>query len=67
MRPTKVITVLRKIGYTKDHQTGAHVIMYKEGHVPITVPKHTRDMKRGTLANIVRSTGLSIEEFLNLR
>ncbi len=67
MRPSDVITLLRKIGYVVDHQTGAHVIMYKEGHVPITVPKHNRDMKRGTLANIIRSTGLSNEEFLNLR
>lgn len=67
MRPSEAIAVLRKIGYVEDHQTGSHVIMYKEGHVPISVPWHNRYMKRGTLANIIRSTGLSIGEFLKLR
>lgn len=67
MRPSDVIAVLRKIGYVADHQTGSHVIMYKDSHLPISVPWHNRDMKRGTLANIIRSAGLSIDEFLKLR
>ena len=66
MRPRDVIAVLRKAGYGVDHQTGSHVVMYKAGGLPVTVPWHNRDLKKGTLRQIVRSAGLSVEEFLDL-
>ena len=67
MRPSEVIAILQKVGYSVDHQTGSHVVLYKEGRLPITVSQHNRDLKKGTLHQIVRSSGLSIEEFLKLR
>lgn len=67
LRPDEVIAVLRKIGYSMDRQTGSHLILYKEGCLPITVPRHNRDLKRGTLLQIVRGAGLSVDEFLKLR
>lgn len=30
----------------------------------VTVPMHTRDLKRGTLRSIVREAGLSVAEFV---
>jgi predicted RNase H-like HicB family nuclease/predicted RNA binding protein YcfA (HicA-like mRNA interferase family) len=63
---TMAISTFRKVGYTVDHQTGSHVILYRQGHVPITVPKHNHDLKKGTLYQITRSAGLSVEEFLKL-
>ncbi|MDO8684292.1 MAG: type II toxin-antitoxin system HicA family toxin [Armatimonadota bacterium] len=66
MRPKQVIILLEKAGYSIDHQTGSHVIMYKPGHLPVTVPRHNRDLKKGTLHQILRNAGLSVDEFLNL-
>lgn len=67
MRPDDVIAVLLKAGFSVDHQTGSHVILYKKGRLPVTVPRHNRDLKKGTLHHIIRSAGLSIDEFLKLR
>lgn len=66
VRPTAVVSALKEIGYVVDHQTGAHVIIYKMGHLPITVPKHNRDMKKGTLLQILRNPGPSTSEFIAL-
>ena len=66
LKAIEVIAALRKLGYDVDHQTGSHVILYKKGRLPISVPRHTGDLRRGTLFHIIRSAGLSIEEFLNL-
>ena len=57
VRPRVVVSALKKIGYVVDHQ---------KGHLPITVPKHNRDMKKGTLAQILRNDGVSTDEFLEL-
>ena len=64
--PDRVIAALLKAGYEEDHQTGSHVILYKDGRLPITVPKHNRDLKKGTLRNIIRTAGLSVNEFVRL-
>ncbi len=66
VRPARVIAALEKAGYAVDHQTGSHVILYKEGRLPVTVPRHNRDLKRGTLHDILRGAGLSVDEFLRL-
>jgi len=67
VRPNEVVAILRKVGYEIDHVTGSHVILYKKGSLPVTVPKHNRDLKKGTLHHILRTAGLSAEEFLRLR
>ncbi|HEY3415664.1 MAG TPA: type II toxin-antitoxin system HicA family toxin [Armatimonadota bacterium] len=66
VRPERAIGVLLKMGYIIDHQTGSHVILYKEAHIPITVPRHNRELKRGTLHHILQSAGLSVDEFIRL-
>ena len=65
MRPRQVIALLERTGYSVDHQTGSHIVMYKPGRLPVTVPSHNRDLKKGTLHQILRSAGLSVDEFLN--
>lgn len=66
VRSRDVIAALKKAGYMVDHQTGSHAIMYKRGCVPITVPSHNRDLKKGTLHQIIRNSGLTAEGFLKL-
>lgn len=43
------------------------MILYKEGHpVPVTLPWHNKDLKRGTLRQIIRDAGLDVKTFLEL-
>jgi predicted RNA binding protein YcfA (HicA-like mRNA interferase family) len=59
--------ILKKIGYSIDHQTGSHIILRNENppHRRLTVPDHT-EIAKGTLRAIIRQAGLSIEEFKKL-
>ena len=66
-RAREVIAALRQAGFTVDHQTGSHAILYKSGHPnPITVPMHSGDLKSGTLRRIVKDAGLTIDGFRDL-
>jgi predicted RNA binding protein YcfA (HicA-like mRNA interferase family) len=66
-RAREVLAALRQAGFSVDHQTGSHVILYKAGHPnPITVPMHSGDLKPGTLRRIVKDAGLTIEDFREL-
>ena len=67
LRPQQVLRVLHHAGFAIHHQTGSHVILYKEGNPrPVTVLRHNRNMKRGIVAGIIADAGLSREEFLEL-
>ena len=50
-----------------DHQTGSHLILRKEQspYRRITIPNH-KEIAKGTLRFIMRQTGLTLEEFLDL-
>ena len=64
-KPRQVIRALGKAGFYVHHQTGSHVAMR---HVTdktkrVTVPRHGKDLKKGTLASILDQAGLAVEEF----
>jgi len=59
--------LLFKIGYELDHQTGSHLIL-RNVNAPyrrLTVPNH-KEIAKGTLRSIIRESGLTLEEFLDL-
>ncbi len=60
-------TILKKIGYSIDHQTGSHIILRNENppHRRLTVPNH-KEIAKGTLRFILRQSGLTIDEFIEL-
>jgi predicted RNA binding protein YcfA (HicA-like mRNA interferase family) len=63
-----VIRALERAGFVIHRVTGSHYILKhpaKTG-VRITVPFHNRDLKRGTIQSIVKRSGFTNEEFLNL-
>ena len=67
VKPVKVIAALKRAGFYIDHTTGSHYIFYKDDKLcPISVARHNRDMKLGTLRNILRQAEISPEEFLKL-
>ncbi len=63
----EVIKVLSKIGYEVDHQTGSHFIL-RQREYPyrrLTVPNH-KEIAKGTLRGIIKQSGLSVENFIEL-
>jgi len=63
----ETVRALKKIGYLVDHQTGSHLILRQSDppHRRLTVPHHT-ELAKGTLRNIIRQAGLTVEEFIAL-
>jgi predicted RNA binding protein YcfA (HicA-like mRNA interferase family) len=68
LTPKKVIRALERGGFYVHHTTGSHYALRYPTNpaLRITVPYHTKDLKRSTLRSIIKQSGLTIEEFLNL-
>jgi len=63
----QVIAALEKAGFTIDHQTGSHVVLWREqDDQRVVVPWHNRDLGRGLTLRIIKSTGLTRDEFVKL-
>ncbi|MGD8780023.1 MAG: type II toxin-antitoxin system HicA family toxin [Ignavibacteria bacterium] len=61
-----IVRALRRIGYYIDHQRGSHIFMHNlEENKSIIVPLH-KEIKKGTLNNIIKKVGLTIEELKRL-
>jgi len=63
----ELLSIIKKIGYEIDHQTGSHIIL-RNKQAPyrrLTIPNH-KEIAKGTLRAIIRECGLTLEEFLNL-
>ena len=53
------------LGWNFVRQTGSHMILVRGGHPStLSVPKHTT-VAKGTLRSLIRSAGLTVEEFLD--
>ena len=66
MKGAEVVRALERAGWSVLRQRGSHVIMGHNG-LRVTVPVHAgRDIPPGTLANICRSAGLTIEQLRDL-
>ncbi len=63
-----VIAALERADWRVDRQKGSHIRLsrFAEGRLrKLTVPAH-RPLKRSTLAKIIKQSGLTLEEFLDL-
>ena len=58
----EIVKALERLGFAQDRQRGSHIVM-KRGTAGYVVPLH-REVKRGTLGNIVRQTSLDAKDFL---
>ncbi len=62
----RVVKALRRIGYIVDHQRGDHVFMHNlEKNISVIVPLH-KEIKKGTLNNIIKKVGITIDELKGL-
>lgn len=67
VKPREVLRVLKKVGFEEQRQTGSHLIMvHLEKRCIIPVPIHAREMKRGLLVSIIKQSGLTQGEFIDL-
>lgn len=63
---SQIVKALRRIGFVVDHQRGSHIFMYNlEKSISIIVPNH-KEIKKGTLNNIIKKAGVSIDELKDL-
>ena len=62
----EVVRIFGKDGWQVARQRGSHVILVKEGLMTtLSVPDH-REVAKGTLRSLIRSSGLSIDQFVTL-
>jgi predicted RNA binding protein YcfA (HicA-like mRNA interferase family) len=64
----KLIRLLRAAGFVFDRQAkGSHEIWRNpQTRRRVTVPNHPGTLPRGTLQAIIRQTGLTVDEFINI-
>jgi len=65
LKAREIIKVLEKIGFSIVRSKGSHQQM-KKGNLLVTVPVHNRDIPLSILKSIIRQSGLSAEEFIEL-
>jgi predicted RNA binding protein YcfA (HicA-like mRNA interferase family) len=67
VRARQLIRALERAGFEIDHQTGSHVVLYRASDdCRVVVPRHSRDLGRGLTLRIVKSAGLTRDEFVEL-
>jgi len=58
---------LQKVGFVVDRQKGSRAVLFKKRDKKfVVVAYHNKDLKKGTLRNIIKQAGLTIEEFNKL-
>ena len=65
----QVLAALRRVGFVVDRIAGSHHVPTHpdEARRTVPVPFHSaRSLKLGTLRNIIRQAGLSVDEFRRL-
>jgi predicted RNA binding protein YcfA (HicA-like mRNA interferase family) len=62
----QAVKAFEKAGWTVRRQRGSHVIMLKLGSmVSLSIPQH-RELAPGTLRTLIRASGMSVQEFIDL-
>jgi len=67
-RGEQVVRAFKREGWQFCRQSSSHVILEKKGHDAIlSVPVHKgKNVKRGTLRDLIRDAGLTVKEFIEL-
>jgi predicted RNA binding protein YcfA (HicA-like mRNA interferase family) len=62
-----VVRALQKRGFTVRRQHGSHIIMRRDDPFAQTVVPNHRQIDRGTLRAILRQSGMTAEELIELQ
>lgn len=68
LKAREVLRALQGAGFYIHHQTGSHARLFHRSkpELRVTVPIHNKDLPAGTLRNIIRQAGYTVEEFVEL-
>ncbi len=62
----EVVRAFAHDGWEQVRQRGSHMILIKPGQmVTLSIPDH-REVARGTLRSLIRSSGLTVDAFVEL-
>jgi predicted RNA binding protein YcfA (HicA-like mRNA interferase family) len=62
----EVVRAFERAGWELARQRGSHIILVKGGQLAtLSVPDH-REVARGTLRSLIRMSGLTVEEFIEV-
>ena len=65
VRPREVIKFIEQNGFVLDHVSGSHFVYYHSASKRrAVVPRHNRDLPKGTLLSLLREAGFSREELI---
>jgi predicted RNA binding protein YcfA (HicA-like mRNA interferase family) len=65
VKPRGVIQFLERNGFELDHVSGSHFIFYHPvSRRRAVVPRHNRDMPKGTLVALLREAGFTRDELV---
>ena len=60
----EVVRAFAQDGWEMVRQRGSHMVLVKPGHMAtLSVPDH-REIAKGTLRSLIRSSGLTVDEFI---
>jgi predicted RNA binding protein YcfA (HicA-like mRNA interferase family) len=61
----EVVRIFESFGWEFARQSASHIIMVKEGEsVTLSIPDH-REVAKGTLRSLIRTAGLTVQEFVS--
>ena len=68
LKPNELIKALKKADFYPHHQTGSHLVMKHkiDKDKRVIIPRHNKDLKKGTFRNILKQAGLTNDDFLKL-
>ena len=62
----EIVKALRRIGFVVDHPKGSHIFMHNlERNISVVVPFH-KEIRKGTLNNIIKKVGITLKELNKL-
>ena len=63
----QAVAAFRQLGYELDVQQGSHMIIRRDEppHRRLSIPDH-KELGKGTLRALIRESGLTVEEFVEL-
>ncbi len=65
VRPREVIRFLEQNGFVLDRTSGSHLIYYHpSSRRRAVVPRHNRDIPKGTLLSLLREAGFTRDEMI---
>ncbi|HEY3915292.1 MAG TPA: type II toxin-antitoxin system HicA family toxin [Verrucomicrobiae bacterium] len=62
----KAVRAFEKLGWQIVRRRGSHIIMVKDGEMTtLSIPDH-KEVAKGTLRSLIRSAGITVDEFIAL-